>query len=149
MRRRKAGISPSGSRTLMVSQMVWNCLPLPNLIFLFRFPLHARTPMKSNACAKTETASAGCPPMWFLTSCLHAPRKNPPRFFHLSFRIVRFRIAPDSFETVVTNLNPALFPPQELARLYHLRWGIETSFSQLKYSLGLLHFHAKKAEYIH
>ena len=30
-----------------------------------------------------------------------------------------------------------------------MRWGIETSFRQLKYTVGLLHFHAKKAEYIY
>ena len=29
-----------------------------------------------------------------------------------------------------------------------MRWGIETSFRELKYTLGLLHFHAKKVEYI-
>lgn len=29
-----------------------------------------------------------------------------------------------------------------------MRWGIETSFRDLKYSIGLLHFHSKKVEYI-
>ena len=29
-----------------------------------------------------------------------------------------------------------------------MRWGIETSFRKLKYTLGLLSFHAKKVEYI-
>ena len=29
-----------------------------------------------------------------------------------------------------------------------MRWGIETSFRELKYTVGLLHFHAKKVEYI-
>ena len=29
-----------------------------------------------------------------------------------------------------------------------MRWGIETSFRDLKYTVGLLHFHSKKAEYI-
>ena len=29
-----------------------------------------------------------------------------------------------------------------------MRWGIETSFRDLKYTVGLLHFHAKKAEFI-
>ena len=30
-----------------------------------------------------------------------------------------------------------------------MRWGIETSFRELKYTIGLLHFHAKKVEYIY
>ena len=29
-----------------------------------------------------------------------------------------------------------------------MRWGIETSFRDLKYTVGLLHFHSKKVEYI-
>ena len=29
-----------------------------------------------------------------------------------------------------------------------MRWGIETSFRSLKYTIGLLYFHTKKAEYI-
>ena len=29
-----------------------------------------------------------------------------------------------------------------------MRWGIETAFRELKYTIGLLHFHAKKVEYI-
>ena len=52
-------------------------------------------------------------------------------------------------ETVITNLDSSLFPPSELKKLYALRWGIETSFRSLKYTVGLLHFHAKKVEHIH
>ena len=29
-----------------------------------------------------------------------------------------------------------------------MRWGIETSFRELKYSVGLTHFHSKKLDYI-
>lgn len=76
-------------------------------------------------------------------------RKHLPAvFYQLSFRVVRFPIAENSFETVVTNLPVDLFPPSELKRLYALRWGIETSFRELKYTVGLLHFHAKKTEHI-
>ena len=35
-----------------------------------------------------------------------------------------------------------------LKQLYAMRWGIETAFRELKYTIGLLHFHAKKVEYI-
>lgn len=76
-------------------------------------------------------------------------RKHDPLvFYKLVFRIVRFRLSDSSFETVITNLNPCDFPSDILKRLYARRWGIETSFRQLKYTLGLVHFHAKKVELI-
>ncbi len=75
-------------------------------------------------------------------------KRDPLTFYKLSFRIVRFRLYADSFETVVTNLPANTFPPSELKCLYARRWGVETSFRQLKYTLGLVHFHAKKVEHI-
>ena len=66
----------------------------------------------------------------------------------LAFRLVRFQVSQNIFETVVTNLDRDAFPPEKLKALYARRWGIETSFRKLKYTLGLLHFHAKKAEHI-
>ena len=74
---------------------------------------------------------------------------DPTVFYQIPFRIVRFKIAENSYETVVTNLNAADFPPAELKKLYNMRWGIETSFRELKYTVGLLHFHAKKVEHIY
>ena len=69
-------------------------------------------------------------------------------FFTLHFRIVRFRVSDDSFETIITNLDQKAFNADEIKALYNKRWGIETSFRRLKYTLGLLSFHAKKVEYI-
>ena len=69
-------------------------------------------------------------------------------FYPFSFRIVRFKISEDSTETLITNLNRDSFPAEELKHLYHLRWGIETSFRQLKYTVGLSLFQSKKVEYI-
>ena len=87
------------------------------------------------------------------TSFDYLPTNNrkfdPTIFYKLPFRIVRFEIAHGIFETVVTNLDPKTFPPGELKNLYNMRWGIETSFRELKYTVGLLHFHAKKVEYIY
>ena len=65
-----------------------------------------------------------------------------------SCRIVRFPISEDSYEVVVTNLDTDEFPADSLKQLYGMRWGIETSFRDLKYTVGLLHFHSKKMEYI-
>lgn len=75
-------------------------------------------------------------------------KHEPAVFYKLPFRIVRFRITDNTYETVVTNLNSVEFPPDELKKLYNMRWGIETSFRELKYTVGLLHFHAKKVEHI-
>lgn len=69
-------------------------------------------------------------------------------FYELSFRLVRFKLSNGSYETVITNLDPESFPPVKLKQLYAMRWGIENSFRQLKHTIGLLHFHAKKAELI-
>ena len=73
---------------------------------------------------------------------------TPALFYELSFRLVRFRLPNGTYETVITNLDPESFPSIELKQLYALRWGIENSFRQLKHTVGLLHFHAKKAEFI-
>ncbi len=75
-------------------------------------------------------------------------KHDPLSLYYLPFRVVRFKISDTSYETVITNLNEAEFPPDELKRLYGMRWGIETSFRELKYTVGLLHFHAKKVENI-
>ena len=83
----------------------------------------------------------------------YLPKKNrkydPALFYELQFRIVRFKITDNTYETVVTNLDQYNFPAKELKKLYNMRWGIETSFRELKYTVGLLNFHAKKVEYIY
>ncbi len=40
------------------------------------------------------------------------------------------------------------FPPDVTKELFHLRWGEETSFRDLKYTIDLVHFHCKKRGYI-
>ena len=75
-------------------------------------------------------------------------KSDPLIWYNISFRIVRFPITNDSYELILTNLPEDIYPPSEIKRLYSLRWGIETSFRSLKYTVGLLYFHSKKAEYI-
>lgn len=70
------------------------------------------------------------------------------KFYPMTFRVVRFLLSENAYECVITNLPKEEFPPQELKRLYQKRWGIETSFRELKYAVGLSGFHAKKVEYI-
>ena len=76
-------------------------------------------------------------------------KKNiPVTPYTLAFRIVRFQLSEDNFETVITNLPASVFSSSHLMHLYALRWGIETSFRALKYTLGLIYFHSKKTEFI-
>ena len=76
-------------------------------------------------------------------------KHDPTVFYDLSFRIVHFPLSDTTCETIITNLNAEQYPLSEIKRLYAMRWGIETSFRDLKYTLGLLHLHAKKVEFIH
>ena len=73
------------------------------------------------------------------TSC-----RDAAAFYTLRFRIVRFPLSENEYETVLTNLDRDLFPPDELKRLYALRWGVETSFRALKYTVGMTRLHTKK-----
>ena len=70
------------------------------------------------------------------------------KFYPISLRIVRFQISETTYETVITNLDSDEFPAFKIKELYHMRWGIETSFREVKYSIGLTSFHSKKVEYI-
>lgn len=68
--------------------------------------------------------------------------------FPLSFRIIRLRLNNGSYECLLTNLPKEQFDVAALKEIYNSRWGIETSFRQLKYTIGLLDFHSKKIESI-
>lgn len=68
--------------------------------------------------------------------------------YPISFRVVRFAIKEGLYKAVITNLPANQFPPSLLRELYHKRWGIETSFRDLKYTLALKYFHAKKCPFI-
>jgi hypothetical protein len=71
-------------------------------------------------------------------------KADPTLSYNLRFRIVRFKISENGYETVLTNLEPDTYPPEKLKELYAVRWGIETSFRDLKYTTGMLDFHSKK-----
>ena len=76
-------------------------------------------------------------PAWdFETSC------------EIPVRIVRFKITDDSYETIATSLPRDVFSPALIRKMYFMRWGIETSFRELKYAIGLTSFHARKAKFI-
>jgi len=68
--------------------------------------------------------------------------------YPLSLRVVRFEVADGVCENIVTNLPAVDFSTGDIMHLYHLRWGIETSFRDLKHTIGTINFHSKKVEYI-
>ena len=74
-------------------------------------------------------------------------KNEPVEFFNLSLRVVRFKVSDKTVETVITNLDEENFPKDELKKLYNMRWGIETSFRDLKYTLKTMKFHSKQVEY--
>lgn len=65
-------------------------------------------------------------------------------YYGFTYRLVRFSIGDGVFETLVTNLSQEGFPLSEMKLLYHMRWGIETAFRQLKYDDCASFMHSKK-----
>ena len=77
----------------------------------------------------------------------YLPRKSD-KTYELSFRIIRFPIGSNFYEIIITNLDRNIFDVKKIKEIYHLRWGIETSFRELKYAIGLTSFHARKPDFI-
>ena len=72
-------------------------------------------------------------------------KSNP--VYSLTFRVVRIRLNDGKFQCLVTNLFDG-FSISDIRHLYAMRWGIETSFRELKYAVGLNNFHSKKKDSI-
>lgn len=73
-------------------------------------------------------------------------KENPE--YQMQLRVLRFKIAEDTYENIITNLPEDKFPPGEIKALYNLRWGIELSFRDLKQTIAVEQFHCKSREYI-
>ena len=69
-------------------------------------------------------------------------------FYELNLRVVRFKITKETYECLVTNLTRDEFDLNELKKMYHMRWNIETAFKMLKYIIGMMSFHSKKRNFI-
>lgn len=65
-----------------------------------------------------------------------------PSPYPMRLRIVRFQLNTGEFETIATSL-PRSFSLEDIKELYHMRWGIETSFRDLKYTIGLVNLHGR------
>ncbi len=132
---------------LRESRGILSNLPLPEGDFDMTFPIYLTR--KQNK--KTKALMKENPGIYrFLPQNCNFPYlpKDSPDYYPISLRIVRFHISDISTETLVTNLDRDMFPIEELKHLYHLRWDIETSFRQLKYTVGLSQFQSKKVENI-
>ena len=70
-----------------------------------------------------------------------------PSPYTMRLRIVRFQLDNGNFETLATSL-PRTFTIDDLKEIYHRRWGIETSFRDLKYSAGLVNLHGKRDDFV-
>jgi len=80
----------------------------------------------------------------WLASCVKFDYlQNKDDIYDFESRIVRFKLTDDTYECIITNLSRDEFPVEEIKRLYHMRWGIETSFRELKYAVDLSAYHAK------
>ena len=72
------------------------------------------------------------------------PLSDKTSAFHLSFRFIKLTLENGSVEYLVTNLPVQDFALEDFKDLYHLRWGIETSFLFLKYGISLAYPHSVK-----
>ena len=68
--------------------------------------------------------------------------------YPISLRILRFKISDNGYENIITNLPVEEFSAEEIKELYRLRWNLETSFRELKHTIGAVNFHSKTREYI-
>ena len=69
-------------------------------------------------------------------------------FYQFTARLVRLKLKDGRTQLLITNLETAQFPLSAIQTLYARRWGIETSFRELKYTVGLIHLHSRKSELV-
>ena len=67
--------------------------------------------------------------------------------YPMRFRIVRFQLDTGDYETIATSLDSS-FTIDDIKELYRMRWGIESSFRDLKYTLGLVNLHGKSDAFV-
>lgn len=68
--------------------------------------------------------------------------------YEMSLRVVCISLPGGAYEYLVTNLPSDRFPPSTLKELYYRRWGVETSFRELKHAIGLSAFHCRKPDFV-
>lgn len=72
--------------------------------------------------------------------------ENP--YVEMTIRFVRIEVTPGIYQCIATNLRQEEFSTEQIGDIYRLRWGIETSFRELKHTIGLTKLHSKIPELI-
>lgn len=77
--------------------------------------------------------------------------KGTQPLYYMAFRVVRFKVSyidGENYQSVITNLPRHEFSAADIKDIYSKRWGIETSYRELKYDIGIINFHSKKVDFI-
>ena len=70
-------------------------------------------------------------------------------YYEIKLRFVRKKVAPDKYICIITNLlDQSEFTAEDLQYAYALRWSHEGSYRIYKYTIGVLHFHARQFQKI-
>lgn len=70
------------------------------------------------------------------------------QFYPMMLRVLRIKLDDGSYQCFITNLDKDRFSIEDIKEIYHMRWGVETSFRDLKHTLALSYLHSKKVESI-
>lgn len=70
-------------------------------------------------------------------------KNKPSQQYKIGFRVVRFKISDGSYQSVLTNLPRNRYPITTVKSFYNKRWGIETAYRSLKYTVGLSYLHCR------
>ena len=76
------------------------------------------------------------------------PEDDKTTLFPMSIRIIKIELDGGNTEYLLTNLPECQFGIALIKDIYHMRWGIETSFRYLKYNVALNYFHSCLRELI-
>ena len=112
-------------------------------IWITRFLTRSRSKKKRQHPERAEQYKVICKDVSF--DYLIPGRQNE---YEINLRVLRFKISENGYENIITNLPSDEFSPDEIKHLYNLRWGIETSFRELKHVIGARNFHSKNRKYI-
>lgn len=92
--------------------------------------LHYLMRCSSEFCSKMRPTSDDC----ILT---HTFTK---RKIKATFRYIKIKLSSGQDEILITNLPKNDFPSEKMAELYHMRWGIETKYDELKNKIMIENF---------
>lgn len=70
------------------------------------------------------------------------------KLYYIGFRIIKLKLPNGEDEYLFTNLPKDDFSIEEIRDLYNRRWGVETSFRDIKYAAGMLFFHSRKKQLV-